>query len=84
MPSTKYTVRASHLGKQRAYTQLEGIYQNKIDIATGTSLTDAQLIFTGTLPDNSSARPEGPHVYHINSTYYLLIAEGEFIQNFIY
>jgi beta-xylosidase len=56
--------------------RLKGIYQNKIDIATGTSLTEAQLIFHGTLPDNSTARPEGPHIYHINSTYYLLIAEG--------
>ncbi|KAF5381904.1 hypothetical protein D9757_007546 [Collybiopsis confluens] len=55
---------------------LPGIYQNKIDITTGDSLTPAQLIFNGTLPLNSSSRPEGPHVYFINSTYYLLIAEG--------
>ena len=53
-----------------------GIYQNKIDLATGSSLTKAELIFNGTLPLNSSSRPEGPHVYLINSTYYLLIAEG--------
>ena len=53
-----------------------GIYQNKIDIATGNSLTPDELIFSGTLPLNSSSRPEGPHVYLINGTYYLLIAEG--------
>ncbi|KAG6889474.1 hypothetical protein C0995_001001 [Termitomyces sp. Mi166 len=53
-----------------------GIWQNKIDLKTGNSLTPAQMIFAGTLPDDASARPEGPHVYHINGTYYLLIAEG--------
>lgn len=76
----RYTVRYSPLKStifvfKRPYI-FAGIYQNKIDINTGNSLTPAELIFTGTLPDNSSARPEGPHVYHINSTYYLLIAEG--------
>ncbi|KAL1743299.1 glycosyl hydrolase [Schizophyllum fasciatum] len=55
---------------------LLGIYQNKIDIATGNSLTPDTLIFNGTLPLNSTSRPEGPHLYLINSTYYLLIAEG--------
>ncbi|KAF8170379.1 glycosyl hydrolase [Pholiota molesta] len=59
--STKFTVR---------------IWQNKVDLATGNSLTPAVDIFDGTLPHNSSARPEGPHIYLINSTYYLLIAEG--------
>jgi beta-xylosidase len=34
------------------------------------------VIFNGTLSHDSAARPEGPHIYHINSTYYLLIAEG--------
>lgn len=53
-----------------------GIYQSKIDLTTGTSLTPAQVIFTGTLPHTPAARPEGPHIYHFNSTYYLLIAEG--------
>ncbi|KAF5376443.1 hypothetical protein D9615_008672 [Tricholomella constricta] len=56
--------------------KIYGIWQNKIDLATGNSLTPAERIFTGTLPNNSSARPEGPHVYLINGTYYLLIAEG--------
>ncbi|KAG5636021.1 hypothetical protein H0H81_009371 [Sphagnurus paluster] len=52
-----------------------GIWQNKIDISTGNSLTPAEKIFSGTLPNNSSARPEGPHIYRVNGTYYLLIAE---------
>lgn len=63
-------------GINNAVDKIYSIYQNKIDLATGTSLTEAQVIFQGTLPDNSSARPEGPHIYFINSTYYLLIAEG--------
>ncbi|KAJ6632465.1 glycosyl hydrolase [Mycena sp. CBHHK59/15] len=63
-------------GISNAVDKIYSIYQNKIDIATGSSLTEAELIFHGTLPDNSSARPEGPHIYLINSTYYLLIAEG--------
>lgn len=54
----------------------EGIWQNKIDIATGTSLTEAKLIDNGTLENNSSARPESPHIYKRKGTYYLLIAEG--------
>lgn len=39
-------------------------------------MTEAKLIFNGTLPDNSTARPEGPHLYLHEGTYYLLIAEG--------
>ncbi|PFH49178.1 glycoside hydrolase family 43 protein [Amanita thiersii Skay4041] len=56
--------------------QIYSIWQNKIDIVTGNSLTPAKEIFQGTLPHNFSARPEGPHIYLVNSTYYLLIAEG--------
>ncbi|KAF9074463.1 glycosyl hydrolase [Rhodocollybia butyracea] len=63
-------------GINNAIDKIYSIYQNKIDITTGNSLTPAEVIFTGTLPDNSTARPEGPHLYLINSTYYLLIAEG--------
>ncbi|KAJ7280036.1 glycoside hydrolase family 43 protein [Mycena rebaudengoi] len=63
-------------GINNAIDKIYSIWQNKIDLATGNSLTDAKVIFTGTLPDNSSARPEGPHIYKIDSTYYLLIAEG--------
>ncbi|KAF8909884.1 glycosyl hydrolase [Mucidula mucida] len=63
-------------GINNAVENIYGIYQNKIDIATGNSLTPAELIFNGTLPVTAAVRPEGPHVYLINGTYYLLIAEG--------
>ncbi|KAF9449222.1 glycoside hydrolase family 43 protein [Macrolepiota fuliginosa MF-IS2] len=63
-------------GINNNHDKIYSIYQAKIDLATGTSLTPAQIIFNGTLPHTSTARPEGPHIYHINSTYYLLIAEG--------
>lgn len=65
---------------------LLGIWQSKVDLITGNSLTPAEHIFSGTLPNNSSARPEGPHIYLVNGTYYLLIAEGGFIypKNTIY
>ncbi|KAF9039529.1 hypothetical protein BDZ89DRAFT_1060972 [Hymenopellis radicata] len=63
-------------GINNAVDKIYGIYQSKVDLATGDSLTPAQLIFNGTLPSNSTARPEGPHVYLINGTYYLMIAEG--------
>ncbi|KAK7039419.1 glycosyl hydrolase [Favolaschia claudopus] len=73
---TNGDVYATWAGINNAVDKIYSIYQNKIDIKTGNSLTAAQLIFEGILPHNSSARPEGPHIYHINSTYYLLIAEG--------
>ncbi|KAF8881567.1 glycosyl hydrolase [Infundibulicybe gibba] len=57
----------SLLQDQNNIDKIYSIWQNKIDLTTGNSLTAAQAIFHGTLPDNSSARPEGPHVYHINS-----------------
>ncbi|KAG6907505.1 hypothetical protein DXG01_008649 [Tephrocybe rancida] len=63
-------------GINNAINKIYGIWQNKIDIRTGDSLTPAERIFAGTLPNDAAARPEGPHVYHINGTYYLLIAEG--------
>ncbi|KAF9267110.1 hypothetical protein L218DRAFT_920869 [Marasmius fiardii PR-910] len=69
-------VYASWSGNNNAKDKIYGIYQSKIDIKTGNSLGPSDLIFTGTLPNNSSARPEGPHVYFINGTYYLIIAEG--------
>ncbi|KAL8283816.1 hypothetical protein RQP46_005248 [Phenoliferia psychrophenolica] len=53
-----------------------GIYQATIDIGTGKLLSEDKLIFNGTLPLNSTARPEGPHIYKIEGIYYLLIAEG--------
>lgn len=63
-------------GINNNHDKIYSIYQSKIDLETGTSLTPAQIIFNGTLTHDAAARPEGPHIYHINSTYYLLIAEG--------
>ncbi|EIN09968.1 glycoside hydrolase family 43 protein [Punctularia strigosozonata HHB-11173 SS5] len=63
-------------GINNAVQNIYGIWQNRIDLETGSPLTEAQLIFNGTLPLNSTSRPEGPHVYHVNGTYYLMIAEG--------
>ncbi|KAF7305431.1 Non-reducing end alpha-L-arabinofuranosidase BoGH43B [Mycena chlorophos] len=63
-------------GINNAVEKIYSIYQSKIDIHTGSALTPSQIIFRGVLPDNSTARPEGPHLYLINDTYYLLIAEG--------
>nr|XP_031859688.1 uncharacterized protein CI109_004963 [Kwoniella shandongensis]KAA5526760.1 hypothetical protein CI109_004963 [Kwoniella shandongensis] len=56
--------------------KIYGIYQNKIDLATGQQITPDELIFNGSLPLNSTARPEGPHLYKKDNYYYLLIAEG--------
>ncbi len=50
----------------------QGIIQSELDIATGKLLTRPRLIWTGT----GGAFPEGPHLYHIGDTYYLMIAEG--------
>ncbi|ESK91370.1 glycosyl hydrolase [Moniliophthora roreri MCA 2997] len=73
---TNGDVYATWAGIDNAQDKIYGIYQSQIDIDTGNSLTPAELIFTGTLENNSSARPEGPHIYLVNGTYYLLIAEG--------
>ncbi|KAJ8079244.1 hypothetical protein PM082_021744 [Marasmius tenuissimus] len=69
-------VYASWAGINSFTEKIYSIYQTKIDLKTGNSLSPVNLIFKGTLENNSTARPEGPHVYLINDTYYLLIAEG--------
>jgi xylan 1,4-beta-xylosidase len=48
------------------------IYQCELDIQTGKPLSEERMIWTGT----GGRYPEAPHLYKINSTYYLLIAEG--------
>jgi xylan 1,4-beta-xylosidase len=50
----------------------KGIYQAELDINTGRLLTERRLIWCGT----GAKAPEGPHLYRIGGTYYLLIAEG--------
>jgi len=53
-------------------TDIDGIIQAEIDIKTGQLLTKPKIIWTGT----GGRYPEGPHLYKINNTYYLLISEG--------
>ncbi|PBK59459.1 glycoside hydrolase family 43 protein [Armillaria solidipes] len=73
---TNGDVYATWTGISNAVDKIYGIYQSKIDLVTGDSLTCDKLIFNGTLPNDSTSRPEGPHVYLVNGTYYLMIAEG--------
>ncbi|APV48679.1 hypothetical protein BWI17_02655 [Betaproteobacteria bacterium GR16-43] len=49
-----------------------GVYQARIDLKAGKLLEDAKLIWPGT----GGIWPEGPHLYKIDGTYYLLISEG--------
>jgi len=49
-----------------------GIYTRIVDIATGNLKTESKHIWTGT----GGPFPEAPHLYKINDTYYLIIAEG--------
>lgn len=54
------------------YEQPAGIYQTRIDIATGEHLTKPKIIWNG----SGGRSPEGPHLYKINDIYFLLAAEG--------
>jgi len=49
-----------------------GVYQAEIDVATGKLSEEPRLIWSGT----GGIWPEGPHLYKIGGTYYLLISEG--------
>ncbi len=49
-----------------------GIHQTEIDILTGKHITEPKIIWNGT----GARSPEGPHLYKINGTYYLMVAEG--------
>ncbi|EUC27514.1 glycoside hydrolase family 43 protein [Bipolaris zeicola 26-R-13] len=51
------------------------IYQSKVDMTTGRSLTEQRMIYRSTLPEDIPWA-EGAHVYKINGTYYLSVAEG--------
>ncbi len=48
------------------------IGQYQLDPDTGETLSETRCIWTGT----GGKCPEGPHLYKINGTYYLMIAEG--------
>ena len=49
-----------------------GIYQSEIDVATGKLREEPKLVWPGT----GGIWPEGPHLYKVNGTYYLMISEG--------
>ncbi|KAI5246277.1 hypothetical protein E4T42_06451 [Aureobasidium subglaciale] len=51
------------------------IWQSKLDLTTGRSLTQPEMIYRSSLPENIRWA-EGPHVYLINGSYYLSVAEG--------
>jgi xylan 1,4-beta-xylosidase len=50
----------------------EGITQAEIDIGTGRLLSPIRFIWEGT----GGRYPEAPHIYKINDTYFLMLAEG--------
>lgn len=59
------------------YTRHDGgrrgaIVQAELDVKTGRLLSDPQRIWAGT----GGIWPEGPHLYKLDRTYYLLISEG--------
>ncbi|HEX6764246.1 MAG TPA: glycoside hydrolase family 43 protein, partial [Polyangiaceae bacterium] len=49
-----------------------GIFQSEINLTTGQLAAAPREIWGGT----GGVWPEGPHLYKINGTYYLMIAEG--------
>jgi alpha-N-arabinofuranosidase len=49
-----------------------GVYQSEIDIATGKLFAEPRLVWPGT----GGIWPEGPHLYKVGGTYYLMISEG--------
>ena len=46
--------------------------QNELDVETGELLTEPRSVWEG----SGGRYPEGPHLYKIDGTYYLMIAEG--------
>ena len=54
------------------WTTLGSIYQCEIDVTTGEPLSERRAIWSG----SGGRYPEAPHLYRINGTYYLMIAEG--------
>lgn len=53
-------------------TGRQGIVQFQLEPETGKVLSEKKIIWYGT----GGKCPEGPHMYKINGTYYLMIAEG--------
>ena len=59
-------------GAAEDYQGPGGIFCSEIDITTGAFIQPPRWIWAGT----GGQFPEGPHLYQIDGTYYLLIAEG--------
>ncbi|WP_418458180.1 glycoside hydrolase family 43 protein [Bacteroides sp.] len=53
-------------------THFNGIIQAEINPQTGENMTEPRIIWGGV----GGRYPEGPHLYHIGSWYYLIISEG--------
>ncbi|KAJ4137952.1 hypothetical protein NW765_016862 [Fusarium oxysporum] len=56
--------------------RLWGIAQCEVSLTSGNCIGPYVSLWNGTLPHNSTARPEGPKMYYKDGWYYLLIAEG--------
>ncbi len=59
-------------GKVYYTTSHDGAYQSQIDVNTGQLIGESKVIWKGT----GGQYPDGPHLYRIDGTYYLLISEG--------
>ena len=53
------------------YLTVAGIEQARLDTATGALLEEPRSLWSGTL-----GHPEAPHLYQVDGTWYLMIAEG--------
>ena len=56
-----------------AWCTYMGIHQVRVDLATGATLEAPREIWSGT---PGAQWPEAPHLYEIDGTWYLMIAEG--------
>jgi beta-xylosidase len=59
--------------------RLWGIAQCEVSLTSGNCVGPYVSLWNGTLPHNSTARPEGPKMYYKDGWYYLLIAEGKYV-----
>lgn len=60
-----------------AKDKLYGIYQCEVDLATGLCISEYRSLWNGTLPVNSTARPEGSKTFLKDDFYYIVMAEGK-------
>ncbi|MEV4561812.1 glycoside hydrolase family 43 protein [Kitasatospora sp. NPDC049285] len=55
------------------WVTVAGVSQQRLDLATGRSLSESQPLWSGSA---GAQAPEAPHLYRIGAWWYLLIAEG--------